>query len=64
MDDIPEKPAGAPLAPFSNPTFRAIWAASLVSNFGGLIQSVGAAMAVSRPSSSNRRRGSPPRRRR
>ncbi|MET0598896.1 MAG: MFS transporter [Mesorhizobium sp.] len=54
MDDIPEKPAGAPLAPFSNPTFRAIWAASLVSNFGGLIQSVGAAwMMTSITSSAN-----------
>ena len=33
----------SPLAPFSHPTFRAIWIASLFSNFGGLIQSVGAA---------------------
>ena len=31
------------LAPFRNETFRVIWAASLISNFGGLIQSVGAA---------------------
>ena len=30
-------------SPFSVPTFRAIWMASLASNFGGLIQSVGAA---------------------
>ncbi|WP_313532749.1 MFS transporter, partial [Shinella sp.] len=33
----------SPLAPFRNETFRLIWAASLISNFGGLIQSVGAA---------------------
>ena len=31
------------LAPLANPTFRAIWIASLASNFGGLIQAVGAA---------------------
>jgi MFS family permease len=31
------------LAPLGNPTFRAIWLATLASNFGGLIQSVGAA---------------------
>ncbi len=31
------------LAPFHHPVFRAVWIASLVSNFGGLIQSVGAA---------------------
>lgn len=29
-------------SPFSNPVFRAIWLASMVSNFGGLIQAVGA----------------------
>lgn len=29
-------------SPFGIPLFRAVWAASLVSNFGGLIQSVGA----------------------
>ena len=31
------------LAPFSQPIFRAVWIASLVSNLGGLIESVGAA---------------------
>lgn len=31
------------LGPFRLPLFRAVWLASLVSNFGGLIQSVGAA---------------------
>ncbi len=33
----------ATLAPFKNQTFRTIWIASLASNFGGLIQAVGAA---------------------
>lgn len=33
----------SPLAPFRHETFRLIWAASLISNFGGLVQSVGAA---------------------
>lgn len=33
----------SPLAPFRHETFRIIWAASLFSNFGGLIQAVGAA---------------------
>lgn len=31
------------LAPFEHGAFRAVWSASLVSNFGGLIQAVGAA---------------------
>ena len=33
----------SPLAPFRHDTFRVIWIASLASNFGGLIQAVGAA---------------------
>lgn len=33
----------SPLAPFKHETFRAIWFANLSSNFGGLIQAVGAA---------------------
>lgn len=36
----PQRPSA--LAPFRHPIFRAVWIASLVSNFGGLIQSVGA----------------------
>ncbi len=32
----------SPLAPFRHDTFRSIWLASLASNFGGLIQAVGA----------------------
>jgi MFS family permease len=31
-----------PSSPFAVPLFRAVWLASLVSNFGGLIQAVGA----------------------
>ena len=34
---------GRALAPFRFPAFRAIWTANLVSNFGAMIQSVGAA---------------------
>ncbi len=33
----------SPLAPFRHDTFRVIWVASLASNFGGLVQAVGAA---------------------
>ncbi len=33
----------SPLAPFRHDTFRIIWVASLASNFGGLVQAVGAA---------------------
>ncbi|MCH8686739.1 MFS transporter [Pedomonas mirosovicensis] len=32
----------SPFSPFRHPVFRAIWIASLISNFGSLIQSVGA----------------------
>lgn len=42
----------SPLAPFRHKTFRLIWAASLVSNFGGLVQSVGAAWMMASISSS------------
>lgn len=44
----PDLPADAPpanpgaFAPLAHPVFRAVWLASLVSSFGGLIQSVGA----------------------
>jgi MFS family permease len=41
--DAPAKtPHASPLGPFKHQVFLALWAASLVSNFGGLIQSVGA----------------------
>ena len=39
-------------SPLSIPTFRAIWTASLASNFGGLIQSVGAAWMMTSLSAS------------
>ena len=42
MDTLPNPPTSA-LAPLRSPIFRAIWLASLVSNFGGLVQAVGAA---------------------
>jgi predicted MFS family arabinose efflux permease len=42
----------SPLAPFKNDTFRTIWIASLSSNFGALIQSVGAAWMMTTISSS------------
>lgn len=42
-DNIPVTDRSSPLAPFKNSTFRAVWTASLASNFGGLIQGVGAA---------------------
>jgi MFS family permease len=45
MEDGPGKPrpSSPALAPLRYPVFRAVWLASLASNFGGLIQSVGAA---------------------
>ncbi|MGH7019377.1 MAG: MFS transporter, partial [Brevundimonas sp.] len=35
------------LTPLNHPTFRAVWITSLATNFGGLIQSVGAAWMMS-----------------
>ncbi|TPE51389.1 MFS transporter [Amaricoccus solimangrovi] len=46
MEDTSRDGAAPPpsaLGPFRHPTFREIWMASLVSNLGGLIQTVGAA---------------------
>ncbi|MEI9402776.1 MFS transporter [Mesorhizobium argentiipisi] len=43
IDDEPESERVSALAPFRHGIFRAVWAANLVSNFGGLIQGVGAA---------------------
>ncbi|TPN54942.1 MULTISPECIES: MFS transporter [unclassified Mesorhizobium] len=43
IDEKPESEGVSALAPFRHGIFRAVWAASLVSNFGGLIQGVGAA---------------------
>ncbi|MDX3928296.1 MAG: MFS transporter [Shinella sp.] len=42
----------SPLAPFKHGTFRTIWIASLASNFGALIQAVGAAWMMASISSS------------
>ncbi len=53
MNDVPDPDTGTPLAPFADPTFRAIWIASLISNFGGLIQSVGAAWMMTAISASD-----------
>jgi MFS family permease len=38
--DVPQRPSG--LSPLRYPIFRRVWAASTLSNLGGLIQSVGA----------------------
>ncbi|MGX5847237.1 MFS transporter [Mesorhizobium sp. PL10] len=43
IDDEPDSERVSALAPFRHGIFRAVWSASLVSNFGGLIQGVGAA---------------------
>lgn len=44
--------ASSPLAPFRQPIFRAVWFASIASNFGALIQTVGAAWLMTIISSS------------
>ncbi|MBP6018054.1 MAG: MFS transporter [Burkholderiaceae bacterium] len=43
----------SPLAPFQHATFRALWTATLASNLGGLIQTVGAAWMMTTISSSD-----------
>ncbi|HUD90031.1 MAG TPA: MFS transporter [Sphingobium sp.] len=52
MDSVTQAPTQKSPSPFSIPTFRAIWTASLASNFGGLIQSVGAAWMMTSLSAS------------
>lgn len=53
MSDAPPASSSA-FAPLSQPIFRAVWLASLLSSFGGLIQSVGASwMMTSLTSSAN-----------
>lgn len=52
MDSVVAPSLEKPPSPFSIPTFRAIWLASLASNFGGLIQSVGAAWMMTSLSAS------------
>lgn len=39
----PQAPARGPLAPFRHAAFRNLWAANVASNFGGMVQAVGAA---------------------
>jgi MFS family permease len=43
VDTAPESATAVPPSPLSVPIFRSVWIASLASNFGGLVQSVGAA---------------------
>ncbi|RUZ88515.1 hypothetical protein EN947_08760, partial [Mesorhizobium sp. M7A.F.Ca.US.003.02.2.1] len=38
IDEKPDSESVSALAPFRHGIFRAVWGASLVSNFGGLIQ--------------------------
>ena len=49
---VPDTESPQPSSPFAIPIFRAIWIASLASNFGGLIQSVGAAWMMTSLSAS------------
>jgi MFS family permease len=52
MDSVTQSRTQKSPSPFSVPIFRAIWIASLASNFGGLIQSVGAAWMMTSLSAS------------
>ncbi|WP_206377645.1 MFS transporter [Sphingobium psychrophilum] len=52
MDSLTQAPNQQTPSPLSIPIFRAIWTASLASNFGGLIQSVGAAWMMTSLSAS------------
>ncbi|WCP14580.1 Enterobactin exporter EntS [Sphingobium sp. AntQ-1] len=52
MDSVTQAPTQQTPSPLSIPIFRAIWTASLASNFGGLIQSVGAAWMMTSLSAS------------
>jgi predicted MFS family arabinose efflux permease len=42
----PQQASGATFSPFRSPIFRAVWLASMASNFGGMIQSVGASWTM------------------
>ncbi len=53
IDDEPDTKQGSTLAPFRHGTFRAVWTASLLSNFGGLIQGVGSAWLMTSISTSS-----------
>ncbi|ARR52502.1 MFS transporter [Rhizorhabdus wittichii] len=50
--DLQSAPRSRPASPFGVPVFRSIWIASLVSNFGAMIQSVGAAWMMTSLTSS------------
>ncbi len=50
--ESPDKPRASALAPLRSPIFRAIWFASLASNFGALVQAVGAAWMMTTITSS------------
>ncbi len=52
MTAVSDPASTPPTSPFSVPVFREIWFASLASNFGGLIQSVGAAWMMTSLSAS------------
>ncbi|NGN43191.1 MFS transporter [Mesorhizobium sp. CGMCC 1.15528] len=52
MNDQPAPDRPSALAPFKHSIFRSVWIASLASNFGGLIQSVGAAWMMTAISNS------------
>ena len=52
MNDQPAPDRTSALAPFKHGIFRSVWFASLASNFGGLIQSVGAAWMMTAISNS------------
>ncbi|MEI5679870.1 MULTISPECIES: MFS transporter [unclassified Mesorhizobium] len=52
MNDQPAPDRTSALAPFKHSIFRSVWFASLASNFGGLIQSVGAAWMMTAISNS------------
>src|SRR6187399_3272224 len=38
----PPRTSDSPFGPFQQPIFRAVWFATLISNFGGLVQAVAA----------------------
>lgn len=50
--DTQSAPQAPPVSPFAIPIFRAVWGASVISNFGAMIQSVGAAWMMTSLTSS------------
>ncbi|CAN5319035.1 MFS transporter [soil metagenome] len=51
-DNLPDRPADSIHGPLTIPIFRMVWISSLISNFGGLIQSVGASWMMTSLASS------------